>query len=290
MQLKLCGSQASTKRPDASRMGAVWPGALDTAQPECAPSRNARPSADGDDAMTKVFVFGCTGGVGSRLAQRLVAQRVHVVGLCRRPDQADALRKLGVEPALGDLTELNVPDLAKLMADCRVAVFAAGAPNPGAGAADRVDGEGLVLATDAAADADVRRFLHVSTFPDASRDRRMPAEFEHYIKVKRHADVHLASTDLDWVILRPGTLTNARGSGKVHLGTAIPHGDVPRDDVAAVLAGLLDKQDVSREILELTSGDTPVADAIANATRPARCAPDQWRLALPNTALPWAQR
>lgn len=56
---------------------------------------------------------------------------------------------------------------------------------------DAVDGHGVVLATAAAATAGVRRFLHVSAFPDAWRDRRMPADFEHYMKVKRQADVHV---------------------------------------------------------------------------------------------------
>lgn len=218
--------------------------------------------------MNRVFVFGCTGGVGSRLAERLVARGDQVVGLCRRADQAEALRKIGVEPALGDLTALGLAELARLMASCEVAIFAAGAADAGMRAADRVDGEGLVLATEAAAEADVRRFLHVSAFPDAWRDRRMPAEFEHYMKVKRQADVHLASTDLDWVIVRPGTLTNAPGSGKVHLGPAIAYGEVSRDDVAAVLAGLVDAQGVSREILELTRGEIPIDEAILNAGRP----------------------
>jgi uncharacterized protein YbjT (DUF2867 family) len=217
--------------------------------------------------MQRVFVLGSTGGVGARLADRLVRQGDKVVGLCRRAKQADSLRERGVEPVLGDLTSLSAVELAALMAGCDAAVFAAGAPDAGMRAADLVDGDGLVLATEAAAEADVRRFLHISAFPDAWRDRRMPPEFEHYMKVKRLADVHLAGTDLDWVILRPGTLTDREGTGVVRLGHAIPYGDVSRDDVAAVLASLVHAQGVTREILELTGGDTPVEAAIAALRR-----------------------
>jgi uncharacterized protein YbjT (DUF2867 family) len=97
----------------------------------------------------------------------------------------------------------------------------------------------------------------------------MPAEFEHYMRVKRNADVYLAGTDLDWVIVRPGTLTNSPGSGHVRLGPAIPYGDVPRDDVAAVLAALVHAPEVTRQILELTIGDTAVAEAVGSlATTP----------------------
>lgn len=56
--------------------------------------------------------------------------------------------------------------------------------------------------------------------------------FENYISVKKLADVHLAESDLDWVILRPGTLLDSPGTGKVHAGMAVPYGNVARDDVA----------------------------------------------------------
>jgi len=115
----------------------------------------------------------------------------------------------------------------------------------------------------------VTRFLHVSAFPDAWRDRRMPPEFEHYMKVKRRADVHLASTDLDWVIVRPGTLSNKRGTGLVRIGLAIPYGEVPRDDLAAILVELVHTQGLKRTILELTRGQTPVKEALQVALRSA---------------------
>jgi uncharacterized protein YbjT (DUF2867 family) len=88
------------------------------------------------------------------------------------------------------------------------------------------------------------------------------AHFEHYMRVKRAADVYLAATDLDWVIVRPGTLTDGLGTGQVRLGPAIPYGDVARDDVAAVFAALVHAPHITRQILELTGGDTPIADAL----------------------------
>jgi uncharacterized protein YbjT (DUF2867 family) len=142
-------------------------------------------------------------------------------------------------------------------------VFTAGASGAGPRQADAVDGQGVVVATAAA--AGVRRFLLVSAFPDAWRDRCMPPEFEHYMKVKRQADVHLAATDLDWVIVRPGTLTSTPGTGRVRLGVAILYGDVSRDDVAAVLAELVRRPQVSRVILELTAGQTPIPEALSRA-------------------------
>ena len=149
-------------------------------------------------------------------------------------------------------------------------MFAAGASEAGTRAADAVDGQGVVVAAAAAAAAGVTRFLLVSAFPDARRDQRMPAEFEHYMKIRRRPDVHLAATDLDWVIVRPGTLTNNPGTGRVRLGMAIPYGEVPRDDVAAVLGELVHRPQVRRVILELTSGQIPIHDALTRAVNGVR--------------------
>ena len=81
--------------------------------------------------------------------------------------------------------------------------------------------------------------------------------------VKKQADVYLAESDLDWVILRPGTLVDTAGTGRVRTGLAIPYGNVPRDDVAATLVALIETPAVDRAIIELTEGDTPVNEAVA---------------------------
>jgi len=215
--------------------------------------------------MSRVFIIGATGGIGSRLAAKLVASGDQPVGLHRRPDQARALEERGVQPVAGDLAAISVRDLAAHLEGVDAIVFAAGASEDGPRIADAVDGQGVAKAAAAAEAAGVRRFLHVSAFPDAWRDQRMPPEFEHYMKVKRQADVHLAGTGLDWVIVRPGTLTSQKGTGRVRVGMAIPYGEVTRDDVAAVFAELVHTPQICRVILELTGGDTPVREALNRA-------------------------
>ena len=211
---------------------------------------------------SRVFVIGVTGATGSRVARQLCERGDQVAGLHRRIEQAEGLRQQGIEAVHGDLTTITVEELSAGMKGADAVLFAAGASEEGNRVADAVDGRGMVAATAAAEAAGVRRFLHVSAFPDAWRDRRMPEEFEHYMKVKRRADVHLAATTLDWVIVRPGTLTNVAGTGLVRLGLAIPYDEVPRDDLAAVLAELVHVARIRRLILELTSGDMPTRKAV----------------------------
>ncbi len=212
-------------------------------------------------------MIGATGGVDSRTAAQLVERGDHVPGLHRRTGQSRALRERGIEPVAGDLTSISADELAGRVRSADTIVFAAGAPDSGTAAADAVDGHGVVVATAAAVRAGVWRFIHISAFPDAWRDRRMPADFEHYMKVKREADVHIASTDLDWAIVRPGTLTDEPATGRVRLGLAIPYGEVPRDDVAGVLAELVHAPEVRHLILELTCGETPIREALSRTVR-----------------------
>lgn len=213
--------------------------------------------------MSKVFIVGAAGKIGRHLVA-LLAERGHQpMALHRSSVQTAELSELGGTPVIGDLLEMNAEALADLMADSDVVVFSAGAGGKGGmEMTNAIDGRGLELAVAAAKQAGIKRFLLVSAFPEAGRGKQLSERFENYMKVKKLADVHLAESDLDWIILRPGTLVDDAGSGNVRVGAAIPYGDVPRSDVAAVLAELIDVPKVNRRIIELTQGDIPVSTAV----------------------------
>ncbi len=219
----------------------------------------------------RVFQIGAAGGVGRRLTALLSAQGHHVTGMHRADGQDAVIRAAGGTPWMGDLIADPVDTLATALAGHDAVVFSAGAHGTGADLTTAIDGEGLVKAADAALASGVRRFVLVSVFLDAGRDRPRAAGFEHYMAVKRRADAHLAGTDLDWVIVRPGTLLDDPGTGRVRAGIAIPYGSIPRDDVAAFVAGALFRPDVNRTAIELTAGDDLVADAVD------RLAPRSWQ-------------
>ncbi len=213
--------------------------------------------------MTQVFIVGGAGKIGRRVAQQLHARGHRALSLYRTPEQAAELQQLGAVPVPGNLLELDEATLANLMSGSDVVVFTAGAGGKGGPEmTNAIDGRGLELAVAAARRANVRRFLLVSAFPEAGRGRQVSDTFENYMAVKKQADVYLAQSDLDWVILRPGTLVDTPGTGKVQAGLAIPYGNVPRDDVAATLVALIEKPAITRVIIELTEGDTPVGEAL----------------------------
>ena len=160
-------------------------------------------------------------------------------------------------------------ELGDAVDGCDVVVFAAGA-GPGSGLArkDTVDRAAAVLLADAAERAGVRRYLLVSsTGVESVREGATPAGVDEvflaYLRAKLAAEDDVRSRDLDWTVLRPGRLTDQPGTGLVALTTSVPRGDVPREDVAAVLVALLDEPRTAGLVLELVSGEHPVAQAVS---------------------------
>lgn len=217
--------------------------------------------------MSKVFIIGATGGVGSRLGPMLVEAGHGVTGLHRHPDQADKLLSAGITPWLGDIMFMSVEDLAAATRDCDVVVFSAGAAGSGPERTTAIDGEGVIKTVHAARANGIARVYLVSAFMDAGRAQPRKDGFEHYMKVKRQADNALAQSELDWVILRPGTLVSEDGNGRVNAGLAISYGSVARGNVARMLAALIDTPAIRREIIEITDGDILVPDAVMSLQR-----------------------
>jgi nucleoside-diphosphate-sugar epimerase len=216
----------------------------------------------------RTVIAGGHGQVALRLSRVLSERGERPVGLIRRPEQAEDVRAAGAEPVVLDLESASVGQVANALESARAeaVVFAAGAgPGSGAERKDSMDRAGAVLLADAAEVAGVRRYLMLSSMgADAhSRFDGDPA-LRAYLRAKGAADDDIrARTDLDWTVLRPGTLRSEPGTGKVRLDHRTGGGFVPRDDVAAVLAALLSAPGTARQTLELIAGDVPVAEAVA---------------------------
>jgi uncharacterized protein YbjT (DUF2867 family) len=221
----------------------------------------------------RVVIAGAHGKVGSRLGRMLGDRGDEVIGIVRNPDHGPDLRAHGVAPIVLDLEQATVEAVSDVLSGADATVFAAGA-GPGSGAArkETVDRAAAVLLAEACEHSGVRRILQVSSMGveqvrDDTSPSGMDAVFVAYLKAKLAAEEDLRTRDLDWTILRPGGLTDAPGTGRVRLAPHVERGQVPRDDVAAVLVALLDTPASAGLVLELISGDTPIADAVSAVTR-----------------------
>ncbi|MYW00344.1 SDR family oxidoreductase [Streptomyces sp. SID3343] len=218
----------------------------------------------------RIVIAGGHGKIALRL-ERLLAERGHTVaGFIRNPDQANELREAGAEPIECDLERAAVEEVVEHLAGADAVVFAAGAgPDSSRERTMTVDYGGAVLLADAAEDAGVRRYLIVSSMgastnppPDTDPD------FALYLKAKGEAEEDLlARGALDLTILRPGRLTDDAGTGLVSLSQREGGGAIRRDDVAAVLAELLEEPGTAGLTLEVVGGDVPAAEAVRYAAR-----------------------
>lgn len=132
---------------------------------------------------------------------------------------------------------------------------------------------------DAAQAAGVERYVMVS-YAGSRPDHGVPQDnpFFTYADAKAAADMHLRRSDLGWTILGPSALTDDPGTGTVELVTAdgsgrpaegFEGGEVPRADVAAVLAAVVERSRLAGTTLAFNGGDVPVdvaLDAVADGS------------------------
>lgn len=207
-----------------------------------------------------VVVAGGHGQIAQRLLRRL-GQAGHTgLGLVRNPDHVADLERLGAAGVVADLEAEG--DVRGPLAGADAVVFAAGA-GPGSGAERKrtMDLGGAVKLIDAATAAGVRRYLMISAMGTA--DPQAGGPMQPYLEAKAEADAALRGSGLDWTILKPGRLTDEPGSGRVALAERLGRrGEVPRDDVAAVLLACLEAPATVGRDLELLAGDMPVEEAI----------------------------
>lgn len=214
----------------------------------------------------RIVIAGGHGQIALRLARLLEGRGDQPVGLIRRAEHEHDLHAIGAEPVLLDLESAQVGQVAKVLEGAGAVVFAAGAgPGSGPERKDTVDRAAAVLLADAAEAAGVRRYLMVSSMgADANSAYDGDPTFRAYLRAKGAADDDIRSrSGLDWTILRPGSLRNEPGTGRVRLAEHTGRGSIPRDDVAAVLAALLAAPGTASRTLELIAGPATVADAVA---------------------------
>jgi nucleoside-diphosphate-sugar epimerase len=217
----------------------------------------------------RIVIAGAHGQVARRLGRLLSSRGDTVLGIVRNPDHQADLVDDGVEPVVLDLEQAGVDEVAGVLAGADAVVFAAGGgPDSGIARKDTVDRGAAILLADAAEQAGVGGYLLVSSMgvesvAGGATPRGMDEVFVAYLRAKLAAEEDvLARRRLGATVLRPGGLTDDTGTGLVQLDRQVERGQVPRDDVAAVLAALLDTPRPGA-VVELVGGATPVAQAVA---------------------------
>jgi nucleoside-diphosphate-sugar epimerase len=215
----------------------------------------------------RIAIAGGHGKIALMLTERLRARGDSVLSLIRNPDHIGDVQARGGEPALCDLEAVSPEDLAGVIQGCDAVVFAAGA-GPGSGAERKLtlDRDGAIKLLQAATEADVDRYVMISSVgaenPPPADDQSV---FSVYLRAKAEADEALQQSDRDWTIIRPGRLTDDPGTGRVRIDTDPFRGEVPREDVAAVLGAVLHDPRSIGAVLYVNHGDEDLEQALERA-------------------------
>jgi nucleoside-diphosphate-sugar epimerase len=212
-----------------------------------------------------VAIAGAHGGIARRLAPLLAGGGDNVIGLIRNPDQTANVSSRGTSPVVCDLEQASVDEIAQAIAGADAAVFAAGA-GAGSGAERKLtlDRDGAIKFLLAATKAGVPRFIIISA---TGAEAPPPGDevFNVYLRAKAEADQAVQASDRQWTIVRPGRLTDDPGTGRVHVRSAPFRGQVPRDDVAALLARLVHDDRFTQRVFYVNSGEDTVEQALERA-------------------------
>jgi uncharacterized protein YbjT (DUF2867 family) len=209
----------------------------------------------------RVAIAGAHGKIAMQLAPRLVERGDTVIGLIRNPDHAEAVRGTGAEPVVCDLEHATIEEIAAAVKGADGAVFAAGA-GPGSGAARKLtmDRDGAIKLLEATT-AESARYVIVSSM-GAENPPYGDDVFSVYVRAKAEADAAVQASRREWTIIRPGRLNDERGTGRLRIDASPFRGDVPREDVAEVLAAVLHDPRATHRILYVSGGEESLEQAL----------------------------
>ena len=217
--------------------------------------------------MSRIAIVGGHGQIARFLIPLLAEAGHEPVALVRNADYAPELERLGADVGILDIERDDVDAFAAAFAGADAVVFAAGGgPDGNIERKQTVDLDGSLKSISGAEGAGIRRFVQISAI---GVDEPVTADagdvWRAYVEAKRDADVALRESRLDWTIIRPGGLTDDAASGSVRLAEKVDRAQIPRADVAAVIAAVLDDPATIGHQWEVVSGGDPIPDAIAAA-------------------------
>ena len=213
----------------------------------------------------KIAIAGGHGTIALHLTRLLADAGHEVASIVRNPDHRTDVEEAGGTMVVADLEQISGDELASTIGEADAVVFAAGAgPGSGAERKDTVDHLGAVKLVEAGRKLDVGHYVMLSSM-GADPTHVGDEVFDKYLVAKGRADDAVRSSGLPFTIVRPTRLTDDDATGTVTLSEAADGGPVTRADVAAVIAALIEHDGPGGKTLELTAGDTPIADAVASA-------------------------
>lgn len=208
----------------------------------------------------KVMVVGASGRVGQKLIEILAQQGHTVHAATRTPAKLTASTK--IIPTFLDL-HWQQSKIESALKGMEVVYFVAGSRSQDL---LQTDLNGAVKVMAAAKVVKIKRFIHLSTIYSLI-PAKWPQNMQDYYIAKYFSDTWLIKdSQLAYTILQPGPLTEQIGSGQVTLNITTAKAN-SIDNVAAVLAEIIDKSQTYYQVISMADGVEPVREAIQKLNR-----------------------
>jgi len=198
-----------------------------------------------------ILIAGANGTTGRIIVELLKdSDSYRPIAMVRKQEQKNHFEQENVTAVVADLEK----DLSHAVKNVDKVIFAAGSRGKNV---IGVDQDGAKRLIDAAKDAIIKKFVMLSTM--GADNPSVSEEMGDYLKAKQNADEHLKASGLDYTIIRPGSLTNEEGTGKIQLREKLEnHGSITRADVAKTLVEVLESDVMQNRVFEILAGETPI--------------------------------
>ncbi len=205
--------------------------------------------------MEKVLVAGANGTTGKKIISILKnSNKYEPIAMVRKEEQVSRFKNEGVKTILADLEN----DVSQTTKGIDRVIFAAGS---GGKKVKEVDQEGAKKLMDASKKDGIKKFVILSSM--GADNPEEASELKDYLKAKHNADEHLKNSGIEYTIVRPGTLNNNDGKGKIELDNKLnKRGEISRRDVAETLVGSLEDTVAKNKTFEILEGETYIKAAL----------------------------
>jgi len=205
----------------------------------------------------KLLIFGSTGGTGRQLVEQALAQGHVVTAFARNPAKLD-LKHANLQVVQGDV--MNFASVEEAMEGQEAVLCTLGSPASNKNTV-RADGTRNIIR--AMEKVGVRRFICQTSLGYGDSRAVLPFHMKYLIVplMLRHAyadhevqENYIKQSQLDWIIVRPGTLTNGHHTGVYRHGFAATDKTIKLKISRADVADFMLKQLMDDTYLHQTPG------------------------------------
>ncbi|CDF79271.1 NAD-dependent epimerase/dehydratase [Formosa agariphila KMM 3901] len=207
--------------------------------------------------MENVLVVGATGTTGHKVVNHLkTSQDFEPIAMVRTAEQEQNFKAQNIRTVHGDLEQ----DVSHTVVEATHVIFAAGS---GGKKVEAVDQDGAIKMIKASETGNIKKFIMLSSM--GADNPKQSEKLQDYLQAKHNADVFLKDSKLNYTIVRPGTLNNNAGQGRIQLAKSLSkQGEISRDDVAQTLIQALRDHTTNTTTFEILEGETPIEEALQN--------------------------